>query len=88
MTERKIPLRKCIGCSQMVDKRQLVRIVRNKEGEISLDLTGKKPGRGAYICQNVECLNKAQKARRLEKAFSAQIDAAIYDALRKEIADE
>ena len=65
MAERKIPLRKCIGCNEMKDKRELVRIVRNKEGEISVDLTGKKPGRGAYICKSIECLDKAQKAKRL-----------------------
>ena len=87
MAERKIPLRKCIGCGEMKDKRQLVRVVRNKEGEISVDLYGKKPGRGAYICRSTECLDKAQKAKRLERAFSAQIEPEIYDAMRKEIAD-
>ena len=85
MAERKIPLRKCIGCSEMKDKRELVRIVRNKEGEISVDFTGKKPGRGAYICKDTECLKKAQKAKRLSKAFSAPIDPEIYDTLRKEL---
>lgn len=85
MAERKIPLRKCIGCGEMKDKRILVRIVRNKEGEISVDLTGKKPGRGAYICKNADCLNKAQKAKRLERAFSAAIEPEIYDALRSEL---
>ena len=88
MAERKIPLRKCVGCGEMKDKRELVRIVRNKEGEISLDLYGKKPGRGAYICRSTACLDKAQKAKRLERAFSAKIEPAIYDAMRKEIADE
>ena len=88
MAERKIPLRKCIGCGEMKDKRELVRVVRNKEGEISIDLYGKKPGRGAYICRNVDCLNKAEKAKRLEKAFSAKIEPEIYEAMRKEIADE
>ena len=85
MAERKIPLRKCIGCGEMKDKRTLVRIVRNKEGEISVDLTGKKPGRGAYICKNADCLNKAQKAKRLERAFSTAIEPEIYDALRSEL---
>ena len=87
MAERKIPLRKCIGCGEMKDKRILVRIVRNKEGEISVDLTGKKPGRGAYICKNADCLNKAQKAKRLERAFSAAIETEIYDALRSELGE-
>ena len=85
MAERKIPLRKCIGCNEMKDKRVLVRIVRNKEGEISVDLTGKKPGRGAYICNSAECLEKAQKAKRLERAFSAKIEPDIYDTLRREL---
>ena len=88
MAERKIPLRKCIGCGEMKDKRELVRVVRSKEGEISVDLYGKKPGRGAYICRDVACLDKAQKAKRLERAFSTKIEPAIYEAMRKEIADE
>ena len=87
MAERKIPLRKCIGCSEMKDKRELVRIVRNKEGEISVDLTGKKPGRGAYICKNAACLEKAQKAKRLERAFSAKIEPEIYDTMRRELGE-
>ena len=88
MTERKIPLRKCIGCGEMNDKRELVRVVRNKEGEISVDLYGKKPGRGAYICRSVECLKKAQKGKRLERAFSVKIEPEVYEALEREIADE
>lgn len=85
MAERKIPLRKCLGCGEMKDKRTLVRVVRNKEGEISLDLYGKKPGRGAYLCKNAECLKKAQKARRLEKAFSSPIAPEIFEQMEKEI---
>ena len=88
MAERKIPLRKCIGCGEMKDERELVRVVRNKEGEISVDLYGKKPGRGAYICRSAACLAKAQKAKRLERAFSTVIAPEIYDAMKKEIADE
>ena len=88
MAERKIPLRKCIGCGEMKDKRTLVRIVRNKEGEISVDLVGKKPGRGAYICKSIACLEKAQKARRLERAFSTKIEPEIYEAMRREISEE
>ena len=87
MAERKIPLRKCLGCGEMKDKRELVRVVRNKEGEISVDLMGKKPGRGAYICNSVACLNKAQKAHRLERAFSTQIDPEIYDMMRRELSE-
>ena len=87
MTERKIPLRKCLGCSEMKDKRTLVRIVRSKEGEISVDFTGKKPGRGAYICKSTECLDKAQKAKRLERAFSTQIEPEIYETMRRELSE-
>ena len=87
MAERKIPLRKCIGCGEMKDKRELVRIVRNKEGEISVDLIGKKPGRGAYICKSIDCLDKAQKAKRLERAFSTRIEPEIYDTMRRELGE-
>lgn len=87
MAERKIPLRKCIGCGEMKDKRTLVRIVRSKEGEISVDLTGKKPGRGAYICKSITCLDQAQKAKRLERAFSAKIEPDIYDSMRRELGE-
>ena len=59
---RKIPMRKCTGCNEMKPKKELVRVVRSPEGEISLDLTGKKPGRGAYVCRDEECLKKARKA--------------------------
>ena len=85
MTERKIPLRKCIGCGEMKDKRELVRVVRNKEGEISVDLYGKKPGRGAYICNNPECLKKAIKNRGLERSLKSQIPAEVSDRLQKEL---
>ncbi|MBQ6499370.1 MAG: YlxR family protein [Ruminococcus sp.] len=87
MAERKIPLRKCLGCGEMKDKRTLVRIVRSKEGVISVDLTGKMPGRGAYICRDVSCLNMAVKAKRLERAFSTKIEPEIYDRLRSELGE-
>ncbi|MCI5948697.1 MAG: YlxR family protein [Oscillospiraceae bacterium] len=79
MAERKIPLRKCVGCCEMKPKKELVRIVKSPEGEISLDLTGKKNGRGAYICKSRECLAKARKAKRLEKALETQIPENVYD---------
>ena len=87
MAERKIPLRKCLGCCEMKDKRTLVRIVRSKEGVISVDLTGKMPGRGAYICRDESCLNMAVKAKRLERAFSTKIEPEIYDRLRIELGE-
>lgn len=81
MQTKHVPMRMCNGCGEMKSKKELVRVVKSKEGEISLDLTGKKAGRGAYICSNLECLQKARKARRLEKAFSARIPDEIYDEM-------
>ena len=83
MQTRKIPMRMCTGCGQMKPKRELVLVVKNQEGEISLDLTGKKAGRGAYVCQDIECLKKARKARRLEKAFSCRIPDEVYDRMEE-----
>ena len=82
---RKIPMRMCIGCGEMKPKKELVRVVKDKDGNVSMDLTGKKAGRGAYLCPNPECLEKAQKARRLERAFSQQISEELYQNLKKEI---
>ena len=81
---KKIPVRQCMGCNEHKPKRELVRVVKSPEGEISLDLTGRKSGRGAYICPSIECLAKAKKARRLEKAFSCQIPDDVYAAMEKE----
>ena len=89
MAIRKIPQRKCVGCGTSKDKKELIRVVKNSEGEISVDLTGKKNGRGAYICHDAECLKKAKKAGRLEKSFECQISEEIYERLMQEItADE
>ncbi|MEF9983333.1 MAG: YlxR family protein [Oscillospiraceae bacterium] len=85
MAERKIPMRMCTGCGEHKPKKELVRIVKSPEGEISVDLTGKKNGRGAYICKDAECLKKAAKARRLEKAFSCQIPQEVYARLEGEL---
>ena len=81
MSTKKVPLRQCIGCGEMKNKRELIRVVRSPQGEISVDLTGKKSGRGAYICQNVECLRKARKAKRLERALECQIPDEVYGRL-------
>ena len=78
----------CLGCNEMKPKKELIRVVKFPEGEISLDFTGKKSGRGAYICRSVECFNKARKGRRLEKAFSCKIDAGVYDAMAEELGNE
>ncbi|SDY84515.1 hypothetical protein SAMN05660462_01032 [Proteiniborus ethanoligenes] len=85
MKVKKIPLRKCIGCSEGKPKRELIRIVKNKDGHIFVDLTGKANGRGAYICKNVECLEKAQKTKRLNKALEVEIPDKVYEDLLKEI---
>ncbi len=82
---RKIPMRSCVGCFESKPKKELIRIVRSPEGEISLDAVGKKPGRGAYICRNPECLKKARKGKKLEKAFSCEISPEIYDRLEVEL---
>ena len=85
-TVRKTPMRMCLGCNEMKPKKELIRVVKSPEGEISLDLTGRKSGRGAYICRSLDCFGKARKARRFEKAFSCQISAEIYDSMERELA--
>lgn len=82
---KKVPQRQCVGCREMKEKRDLIRVVKSPEGEISLDFRGKKPGRGAYVCPAAECLKRARKSRALERAFSAQIPAEVYDALEEEM---
>ena len=84
MHVKKTPLRKCTGCGEMKPKKELVRVVKSPEGEVSLDLTGRKPGRGAYVCPRVDCLRLARKARRLEKAFSCPIPAEVSDRREEE----
>lgn len=88
MKVKKVPQRMCTGCMEMKDKKQLIRVVRNKEGEISIDMTGKKPGRGAYICKNIDCLEKAIKAKRLERNLEVNIDEEVFIKLKEEIKNE
>lgn len=76
-------MRTCIGCNQIKPKKELIRIVKNKANEISIDKTGKANGRGAYICDNIECLEKAIKTKKLERSFETQISQEIYDELKK-----
>jgi len=85
MQKRKVPLRMCAGCGQMKPKKELVRVVKSPEGEISLDLSGRKPGRGAYVCRDIHCLKAARKARRLEKSFLCRIPDEVYDRLEGEL---
>ena len=88
MKVKKIPLRMCTGCSEMKPKKELIRVVRSKEGEVSVDLTGKKAGRGAYVCKSQECLNKAYKTKRLSRNLEVQISEDIYNRLKEEMNDE
>ena len=87
-TMKKIVQRMCMGCNTKKDKRELIRIVMNKEGDISIDKTGKLSGRGAYICDNIECLEKVIKSKRLERVFETKIDEKIYENLRGVIIDK
>lgn len=82
---KKIPMRMCLGCGEMKPKKELIRAVKSPEGEISIDLTGKKAGRGAYICKSMECFTLARKSRKLEKAFSYKIPDEVYDEMEKEL---
>lgn len=85
MQKKKIPLRKCVGCNEQKPKKELIRIVRNKEGEMSVDFTGKAHGRGAYICHDSECLKKAEKKKSLNRAFGCEVDQDIFEKLYKEL---
>lgn len=93
---KKVPLRKCTGCGEMKEKRELIRVVKAPEkkdengnvisgGEISLDLTGRKPGRGAYVCKNADCFEKARKARRFERSLSCKIPENVYEQMSAEL---
>ncbi len=93
---KKVPMRKCTGCMEMKPKTELIRVVKSPDiknengkitasGEISLDLTGKKSGRGAYVCKNTDCLKKAHKAHRIERSLSCKIPEEIYEQLRTEL---
>lgn len=80
-------MRKCTGCQEMKSKKELIRVVRTDEGEFLLDKTGKKSGRGAYVCPNMECLEKAFKNKGLEKSFKSQVPQAVYDELRAQLGE-
>ena len=82
---KKIPLRQCRGCREMKPKKELSRVGRSPEGEVSLDFKGKKPGRGAYVCPSPECLKKARKARALERAFSAPMPDEVWEELEAQM---
>ena len=88
MKVKKVPMRMCLGCNESKPKRELIRVVKSPEGEISLDFTGKKAGRGAYICKDIECLKKARKSRRFEKSFSCKIEDNVYEVRENELSTE
>ena len=83
--QKKVPVRRCVGCNAQKPKKELVRIVRSPEGEVGVDLTGKKSGRGAYLCACASCLAKARKAKRLERAFGVPVPDDVYERLTEEI---
>lgn len=85
---KKVPLRTCMGCNAKKPKKELIRIVKNKEGVISIDRTGKHEGRGAYICDSVECLEKVVKSKRLEKTLESKISEEVYNNLRGVVIDK
>lgn len=87
MKVKKVPLRMCTGCMEMKPKKELIRVVKSSEGEVSVDLTGKKSGRGAYICKSKECLEKAFKTKRLSRNLDIPISEDIFNTLKDEIKD-
>lgn len=82
---KKIPMRQCLGCREHKPKKELIRVVRSPEGEVSLDFKGKLPGRGAYVCPQAACLSKARKSRALERAFDTALPPEVYEALEQQM---
>lgn len=82
---KKIPMRKCVGCQEMKSKKEMIRVIRTAEDEFLLDATGKKNGRGAYVCKSKECLSKAIKSKGLERSFKQSIPKEVYETLEKEM---
>ncbi len=87
MANKKIPMRQCIGCGDMKPKREMVRILKTADGQITLDMTGRKNGRGAYICPKEECLNKAVKNKGIERSFRMPVPGEVYEMLTKEMGE-
>ncbi len=85
MKKKKVPLRICVGCQELKNKKELLRIVLTPEGAVEIDRTGKKAGRGAYVCPSAECLEKADKEHRLERSLKTKVSSEIYEALRQEL---
>ena len=87
MSVKKIPLRQCIGCGEMKNKREMIRILKTAEGAIALDATGRKNGRGAYLCPSMDCFLKAKKSRGLDRSFKMAVPAEVYERLEKEMGE-
>ena len=85
---KKIPERQCLGCNEHKPKKELLRVVRTPDGEILLDFTGKKSGRGAYICRDVSCLKRARKSKRIDRALEVSIPEEVYDRMESELSDD
>ena len=85
MAKKKIPLRKCVGCNAMKEKKEMIRVIKTPENEIVLDATGRKNGRGAYICADPECLRLARKSKGLERSLKTAIPQDVYESLEKEM---
>ncbi len=85
---RKTPVRQCLGCNEHKPKKEMLRVLRTPDGEITLDFTGKKSGRGAYICSKASCLKRARKSRRIDRALECDIPEEVYDAMEKALAEE
>ena len=88
MAIRKIPMRKCIGCNEMKEKRELIRIVRNSEGEMNIDPVGKMPGRGAYICRDIKCLRRVRRSKRIDKSLEVSIPEEVWDRMEAELSED
>ena len=86
--KKKIPERQCLGCNEHKPKIELIRVVRSPEGEISLDLVGKKSGRGAYICRSKKCLVRARKSKRIDKALNVTVPEEVYDRMETELSED
>ena len=87
MQAKKIPMRMCTGCGEVKPKKELVRVVKDPDGNVSLDLTGKKAGRGAYVCKNPKCLALARKSKRIERSFSMKIPDEVYESMEMELVE-
>ncbi len=85
---KKIPMRQCLGCNEHKPKAELLRVVRDPEGGISLDLRGKKSGRGAYLCRDVKCFRRARKSKRIDRALECEIPESVYDAMEQELQND